>query len=408
MKNYNIYIVASVALIIGFAAAWFFKPAGEMKTSKMVSESETIWTCSMHPQIRQNEPGLCPICAMDLIPLEEEMSSEEGQFSMTEEAVKLADIRTMVVGSGSGSQTGQKLNGQIQADETRSANLVAHIGGRIEHLYISFTGEEVRRGQKIADIYSPELVAAQKELLELQKFENSNPAIFNSAKQKLKNWKFTDAQINEVLERGTVVETFPIYADHSGVVQSKDVNSGDYVRAGQVLFRVQDLSRLWVLFDVYESDLAGVKLNDKVKFTTSAMPSKAFEAKVKFVDPSVNAKTRVAKIRAEIDNSGGKLKPGMFVKGELMSGNVSKAEIFLPETAILWTGERSVVYVKTEAEVPTYEFREVVIGNSTTNGYFIKEGITIGDEVVVNGAFVIDAAAQLNNNKSMMNRDISV
>ncbi|NNF01264.1 MAG: efflux RND transporter periplasmic adaptor subunit, partial [Bacteroidia bacterium] len=209
-------------------------------------------------------------------------------------------------------------------------------------------------------------------------------------------------------ERGTVVETFPIYTDHSGAVLSKEVNSGDYVRAGQVLFKVQDLSRLWVLFDVYESDLAGIQLNDKLKFTTSAMPSKVFEAKVKFIDPSVNAKTRVAKIRAEIDNSSGKLKPGMFVKGELILGGESTVEIFLPETAILWTGERSVVYVKTDAEVPTYEFREVVIGNSTTNGYFIKEGITIGDEVVVNGAFVIDAAAQLNNNKSMMNRDISV
>ncbi len=413
MKKYKLYIVALIALGIGLLLGWLlFKnsatPVQEELSEQISSQSESeIWTCSMHPQIRQNEPGDCPICGMDLIPASQASSDNEMGFQMTDEAIKLANIQTTIIGRAKASNESiLKLNGKIQANETKSASLVSHIPGRIEKLFVSYTGEQVNKGQKIATIYSPDLITAQKELLEAQKIQDISPGLLTAAKNKLKFWKIGDQVIQDILTSGTIRENFNIYADHSGVVKQKRVSVGDYLTTGEVLFDVQNLYSLWALFDVYENDLQQVKKGRQISFTTPSEPSKTFKAKITFVNPVIDPNTRTANIRAEVSNTTGKLKPEMFITGELKTSKKSNI-LTVPKSAVLWTGQRSVVYVKIpDTDIPSFEYREIEIGDATASGYTVVNGLEYGEEVVTNGAFVIDASAQLNNQVSMMNKNV--
>jgi len=415
MKNKNIIISTAIALVIGFTSAWLIKSSdsSNRNASETQTSSETendIWTCSMHPQIRQNEPGQCPICGMDLIPLDDSNTGEIGRFEMTPDAVKLANIQTTVIGGANSQATNTiNLNGKIQADETQSASIVAHIPGRIEQLYISYTGERVVKGQKIASIYSPDLITAQKELLEVQKIADVSPSLLEASKNKLKFWKISDSSIDEILQSGKIQENFIIYADYSGIVTSKNVSVGDYIKTGTVLFNIQNLQKLWVLFDVYENELANIKVGNKIEFSTTALPGKLFTAKINFVDPVINPSTRTASIRAEVNNKSQKLKPEMFVLGKISTPTIQNSQVAVPKSAVLWTGTRSVVYIKTpDTEIPSFEYREITLGNSLGASYEVLNGLNTGDEVVTNGAFVIDASAQLNNQTSMMNRQVNI
>lgn len=371
---------------------------------------EEIWTCSMHPQIRQPEPGVCPICEMDLIPLDQNMSDDPMVLKMTEQAVALARIATTEVGTATATGDTLELNGKIKADERRAASQVAHIPGRIEQLFVTFTGERVQAGQQLATIYSPELLAAQGELLEAQRFFETNMDILDASRKKLLNWKIDEATIRKIQQTGETINTITIYADRSGVVTDKRINVGDYVKQGEALFTLADLNRLWVMFDAYEEDLANLRVGDRVIFTTPSLPGREFTASISFIDPLIDAGTRVAAARAEISNPGGILKPEMFVKGRIaLRRKGAEPEISVPKTAVLWTGDRSVVYVEVpNAQVPSYEYREVTLGDRLGNQYLILEGLQPGDKVVTNGAFAIDAAAQLNNQLSMMNRDVQI
>jgi len=412
MKKNNLYIVALTALAVGLLLGWMiFKDDrtislenGELKKTEEKSE---IWTCSMHPQIRQNEPGDCPICGMDLIPAGQADNSNSNGFQMTDDAIKLANIQTTIIGNnGSEVESVLKLNGKIQANETKSASIVSHIPGRIEKLYVSYTGEQVNKGQKIATVYSPDLITAQKELLEAKKIEEISPDLLQAAKNKLKYWKIDGQVIEEILQSGSVKENFTIYAEHSGIVERKKVSVGDYLTTGEVLFDVQNLNNLWVLFDVYENDLSKISIGSKIDFTTPSASNKVFEANITFIDPVINPQTRVSTVRAEVNNSGRKLKPEMFITGELSIMQKSN-NLTVPKSAVLWTGKRSVVYVKEpNTEIPSFEFREIEIGDATQSGYEVITGLDKGEEVVSNGAFVIDASAQLNNRTSMMNRNV--
>lgn len=410
MKKYIIYIGILGA---GLALGWLIfgnSTKGSTASEKNLSESKTeeIWTCSMHPQIRQPEPGDCPICGMDLIPLETSSSNSNPLvFEMTDDAVKIANIQTTVVGSGSVNAKGLKLSGKIKADETNSASIVSHISGRIEKLFISYTGEKVNEGQKIASIYSPKLIIAQKELLEAYKVKDANPKLYEATVNKLKFWKITEEQIESIITSKEVIESFNIYAGFSGVVLNKKVSVGDYLKEGDVLFDIQNLNQLWAIFDVYETDLGGIKTGNKISFNTPAIPNKIFTSSIVFIDPVINPATRTATIRTTINNQNQLLKPEMFLEGTINNTSSNNVSILVPKSAVLWTGERSVVYIKLpDLPTPSFEFREVTLGESNGTSYTILDGLNNGDEVVTNGAFVIDASAQLNNQSSMMNRSL--
>ncbi len=415
MKN-KIIIIG--AILAAFVLGYFLSPKAaktmESAEHQHVSASETIYTCSMHPQIRQNEPGDCPICGMELIPLEGDGDGNENPLvlEMTPEAVTISGISTTIVGEGgSADAKGLSLTGKVQADETTTASIVAHIPGRIEQLYVRFTGERIKKGDRVATIYSPDLIAAQRELLEAAKIKEVTPGLLEAAKNKLRYWKISDRQIDQILASGKVKDNFDIYSEYSGVVTKRKVSVADYLKAGSVLFEIQDLSKLWAVFDVYENDLGKIRVGQKVSFTAAGVPNKTFKAVINFVDPVIRPDTRTAAVRATIRNSRGQIKPEMFLSGVIhtSSSKGNKMELSVPKTAVLWTGERSVVYVKVpDMEIPSFEFREVVLGDVVGDNYLIKSGLSQGEEVVTKGAFVIDASAQLNNRASMMNRLVSI
>lgn len=409
MKKYTIYLAL---VVVGILVGWLIFGGSTSDPTKKhehatEEKAEQIWTCSMHPQIRRNEPGDCPICGMTLIPAKAEKKESLHEFAMTEEAVKLANVQTTTIGSASQKEGNLLLSGKIQSDETMSSSIVAHISGRVERLFITFTGQKISKGQKVASLYSPQLISAQKELLEANKIKNTNPKLYEAAENKLKNWKISDAQIQSILESEKIIENFNIYAEYSGVVVKKNISVGDYVKAGEELFEIQGLNKVWAVFDAYESDLTQIEKGDKINFKTSTYPDKTFAATINFIDPFINPSTRTVAIRASVSNLGELLKPDMFIEGSMGGMTESSEVLYVPKTAVLWTGERSVVYLKVPNDkAPTFEYREIQIEETGGSIYKVISGLKGGDVVVTNGAFVIDAAAQLNNQSSMMNKKL--
>ncbi|HET8885652.1 MAG TPA: efflux RND transporter periplasmic adaptor subunit [Salinimicrobium sp.] len=405
-KNKNIFIVLG-SVFFGLILGWIvFSGGNDVESHEHETAAETeniIWTCSMHPQIREDEPGQCPLCGMDLTPLEHEHTSNSHAVQMSEHAIKLANIQTMIVGE-SNANAEVRLNGKISVNEQKSYVQSSHIPGRIEKLFVDFTGEEVKRGQALASIYSPEMQSAQEELLQAQAIRETNPELFEAAKTKLRNWRIGENQIQKILETGKTQKNFTITADVNGIVTEKLVEVGDYIERGMPIYQIADLSNVWVVFDLYESNLNFINEGDIVGFTVASLPGESFKGKIDFVDPILNQQTRVSSARLEVDNKAGKLKPGMFVTGILKnSAEKEKSnQISIPKSSVLWTGKRSVVYVKEETG---FELREVLLGNSLGNSYIIIEGLKAGEEIVVNGTFTVDAAAQLAGKPSMMSLD---
>lgn len=409
--NKNTILIVVISLLIGSAIGYFISTSGDhdiaQSDSETIATDDQIWTCSMHPQIRQNEPGDCPICGMDLIPLEEDDATDTDPTAvrMSPTAMQLADVRTTTVGS-SNQQKNIRLTGKVQVDERQKFTQSAHIPGRIEQLTVNFTGELVSEGQTIARIYSPQLLTAQEELFEAQKIREAQPALFESAKAKLKNWKLSETQINEILQSGEAQSQFPVLANASGYVTELMVQLGDYVQSGEPLFEISDLSQVWVLFDLYESEMGLAERGDTIRYTVQSIPGKSFTGTIDYIDPVIDATARVARARIVADNPNLQLKPEMFVSGRLESdASFSDAAVVVPKSAVMWTGERSVVYVKQNTEAGVFfNMREVTLGPAMGDSYVIEDGLNTGEEIAVNGTFSIDAAAQLAGKPSMMNR----
>ncbi len=410
MKKTIIFIGAAV--LIGFGAGYLIFGGSSMSTSAEehnhdagISSSE-FWTCSMHPQIRQPEAGKCPICGMDLIPVEEEGSGVGmNEIKMTENAMALANIQTLVVGGESGPEDSAiTLSGKIKMNEEATAIQASYFDGRIEKLYVDFTGQEVRKGQLLADIYAPNLIAAQQELITAATLRETQPALYTAVRNKLKLWKLTEEQINTIEKSGRVRENFPVYATVSGTVSEKLAAEGDYVKQGQPILKVSNLNTVWADFDAYESQISKFRTGQEIRVYSAAYPNKEISAEISFIDPMLDQNTRTVNVRAILNNSDGVLKPGMFVKGKV-SGLTASSEsgVMVPASAVLWTGERSLVYVKTDPYEPVFEMREVVLGNRNGEFYNVVSGLGSGEEIVVNGAFTVDAAAQLQGKRSMMN-----
>jgi Cu(I)/Ag(I) efflux system membrane fusion protein len=408
--NYTLFIAA------GFLLGWLIFRDGHhhgderrQNTEPVQSAEEgyeEIWTCSMHPQIRVPEPGDCPICGMDLIPLAQGGSTgiDPDAVHLTKEAAALAGVQTITA-------TRQKpvrevrLYGKVQADERMLQSQVSHVSGRIEQLSVNFTGESVRKGQLLARVYSPELVSAQQELIEASKTKDSQPVIYEAAREKLRLWKVTDEQIESIENSGVSSSLIDIVSNTSGIVVTKLVNPGNYISQGTLLFEIADLSRLWVLFDAYESDLRFLKKGERVTFTLEALPGEKFTGPIVFIDPVIDPVTRVARVRVETQNSQGRLKPEMFVTG-IVSTTLEEfsKNLVIPKSAVLWTGKRSVVYVKQAgSDEPVFRMREIELGPVLGDNYVVVSGLAEGEELVANGTFSVDAAAQLAGKPSMMN-----
>ncbi len=468
----GIILLVVAALVVGYVIRGFpggREPAGGGRNvSEGGAEKQTIWTCSMHPQIRQPRPGKCPLCAMDLIPVESDGlagSTGERQLVVSEAAAKLMDIQTAKV-ERKFVTAEVRMVGKIDFDETRVKYITAWVPGRIDRLYVDYTGITVSKGEHMVYLYSPELLSTQAELLQAAKaagnikeggselVNRSILATLEAAREKLRLLGLTQNQIREIERSGEPVDHLTIYAPIGGVVIHKNATEGMYVETGTKIYTIADLSRLWVKLDAYESDMVWIRYGQEVEFETEAYPGEVFTGTISFIDPVLNAKTRTVKLRVNVDNPEGKLKPEMFVRAvvrakvaqggrvmdEAMAGKwicsmhpdvvkdgagscdicgmdlvtteslgyvkvdaPKEAPVVIPASAPLITGKRAVVYVQLpETEAPTYEGREVVLGPRAGDYYIVKSGLSEGEVVVTSGNFKIDSALQIRAKPSMM------
>ena len=403
-------------------------PAGAMDSGTEPA-AETTWTCSMHPQIKLPRSGQCPICFMDLIPLVRSETADLGPrtLEMSDRAAALAEILTSpVVRKEVTAEV--RLIGQVALDETRVRTISAWIPGRLDTLFVSFTGTRVRKGEPLASVYSPDLYAGQVELLGALQARRgfragSDPRLLSSAEQtvtaarkRLGLWGMTPAQIEQVESTGLARRHVRITSPAGGTVVQKAAVEGRYVQTGTTLYRVADLSRVWVSLSGYESDLAWLRTGQAAEFTVAALPGRRFRGKVSFIDPVVDGTTRTAGVRLEVDNGEGLLKPGMYVKAVVIADPDRKGErslsgynpgppLVIPATAPLLTGERAVVYIREPGEKPVFTGREVVLGPRVGDSYIVASGLAEGELVVTRGGFKIDSALQIQARPSMMNPD---
>jgi Cu(I)/Ag(I) efflux system membrane fusion protein len=407
MRKYRFYLGT---LLVGLFLGWFL--LGNLSNTNEVHEHIEIadrnerWTCSMHPQILREATGDCPICGMDLIPAETRADGLlADQFKLTANAMALANIQTSIVGSGKAKDNAIQLSGKIVENETMNVVQVSYFSGRIETLAIGFIGEEVFKGQLLATIYSPELYAAQQELITAVSLKDTQPVLYKAVRTKLKLWKLSEDQINKIEMSGKIQENFPIYATVSGTVSEKLVAEGAAIQKGQPLFKIANLETVWASFDVYENQINRFQKGQEITITTNAAPNNFYKSKVAFIDPILNTSTRTLTLRAVLPNKGGMFKPGMFVEGQVKAKNSDTSEVItIPSSAILWTGKRSIVYLKPTTNVPVFEMLEITLGTKNGATYEVLSGLKNGDEIVTNGTFTVDAAAQLQGKKSMMNK----
>jgi Cu(I)/Ag(I) efflux system membrane fusion protein len=437
-KKFRIWWTAAAVILFGFGylvgrSPWTgpaLTPVASDQAAEEVEahdhtleEKSTVWTCSMHPQIRLPEPGKCPICFMDLIPI---VKQKQGpvvslrQITLSEDALKLAQVQTAPVERRNASIE-TRLAGQVEYDERRLGTITAWMPGRIDRLYVDYTGAFVSKGQRMADIYSPDLYAAQAELIQAVKtmpglsqskldfVRESVRRTEQAARKKLKLLGLTEAQIDEVVRRGQPSDHVMIYAPLSGVVTKREVSEGVYVKTGTTIYTIADISRVWVVLEAYESDLPWVRRGQEVAFQTDAFPGRVFSGKVVFIDPFLDEKKRTVRVRLEADNHDIALKPGMYVRAVKRTEadkNAKSGEdlpLVIPATAPLLTGKRAIVYVAVPGKDGEYEGREVVLGSRAGDWYIVKEGLREGEMVVVKGAFKIDSALQILAKPSMMN-----
>lgn len=415
LKNRTVLITIGV-FVLGLLFGWLLFGGSGSESSQSLPEGHaledhqkgSVWTCSMHPQIRSDKPGKCPICGMTLIPLESdntENNDESDQYTVkfSNAAMKIAEVEMSTIEKKAPYKE-VYLPGKVMADERNISALTARYPGRIEKLTINYTGQKVSKGQVLAKIYSPELVTAQRELFEALKFKETNPGYYKASRNKLKLWDLTDDQISQIENAGDVSFYFDVLSPISGTVTMRNVALGDYVKQGDPLFEVVNLSHVWVMFDAYESDIPWIKVGDKIKFKIKSIPGEEFVSTVTFIDPVLDRMSRVAGVRAELNNPKDLLKPQMLATGILktmLPG--SSNQLTVPKSSILWTGKKAVVYVMTNDHNKMFQYREIELGAEAGDYYIVKNGLQEGEMVATHGVFKIDAAAQLKGEKSMMN-----
>ncbi len=417
------YLGPALAVLAAFVAGAALFSGGEAVEKSQASHAHSEpadaeqWTCSMHPQIRSSEPGSCPICGMDLIPVAASTSSEESRperNSLSENAKIRAKIRTTPVKRLHSSSVDRRLLGRVDYDETRLRTVTSWISGRIDKLLVRTTGQKVGRGQVIATLYSPEVFGAHQDLLvakeQVRKLAGATEAAksgaqlaVNASRDRLRLLGVPPAELSAMEKAKKPSEQVRIRSPFSGTILERLATEGSYVKTGTGLFQIADLSRLWVQLDAYESDLALLRIGQEVSLRVEALPNETFNGRVRFVDPVLNQRTRTTRVRIEVQNTSGQLRPNMFAEAIVSGGESDASGLVIPETAPLFTGRRSVVYVEVPgAQVPTYDARLVRLGPKTGDIYPVLAGLREGDRVVTHGAFTLDADLQIRGGRSMM------
>jgi Cu(I)/Ag(I) efflux system membrane fusion protein len=400
-------ILIAVVVIIG----GYYGYTRLIKSGNSNITQSQVYTCPMHPQIISDHPGQCPICGMDLVlktsTTEEKTNPDESNpdlnlVKLSPSQQVLANVQTEAVKTRQFS--GEKeFNGYIKINEKNTARISTPVMGKITKMYVNFEGESVRAGQPLFELYSPDLVSTQKEfILALENYDRIKKSgnefataqaksLVDASRSRLSQWEMTPAQLDEIAKTKEIMQTIKVYSKYSGVITKKYVDPGHWPMAGEIIYDVANLSTVWVIANIYESDVQFIKAGQNAEISSSSYPNETFNAKINFVDPVFDPSSRTLEVRIDVANRNYKLKPDMYVKVKI--NTFYSQNLSVPKNAVIRTGDKDIVYVEKEKGV--YEPRRIKVGYEQ-DGYFeVLSGLKEGEVVVSSGGFLIDSESQI-------------
>jgi Cu(I)/Ag(I) efflux system membrane fusion protein len=450
--------VSSLVVLLGAVGAAFVagrssRPAAPDAAVGAAVEPRAgrVYTCSMHPHVRMDKPGRCPICGMPLVEDKSATRQPAGggapSLQLSEHALAMANVETAPVERRALSRRLRAV-GKVQYNESALATVTARVDGYVERLFVNFTGVEIKAGDHLAEVYSPALFVAQQELL-LALRDGLTEAV-ELSRTKLKRWGLTDGQVADIIRDRKTTDLVTLYSPISGTVIEKSVVQNSAFKAGDVLYRVANLDTVWVYLDVYEYDLAWVRYGQRVELTAEALPGQTFGGVVTFVQPVLDEQSRTVRVPVHVDNAGHALKPGMFVSAVVsaelgpdgraaptgVEGKFSCAmhpqvvrdgpgkcpicemelvrvpgvpagaatrpapPLAVPATAVLDSGTRQIVYV--ERGRGRDEPREDTLGPRGDEFVAVLGGLEEGERVATRGGFLIDSQFQITGRPSLL------
>ena len=397
--KFKIVLLVALALLTGYWLGRDRSPQVPAGAASVPSTQPMTYTCSMHPQIRQPNPGLCPLCAMELIPVSDGGGVDPGPRSLvvSPSARERARIETTLVKRGDAIAE-LSLAGTLAYDTTRSRDVVLLSEGQIRTLYANVLGMQVKAGDPLAEVYSPDVFAASSELAVAG---SSSPQIADAARRKLRLLGVDEEQIRQMEKSGKAAETYVVRSPVDGVVVAISGHQGHWLMKGDDLVEVSDPGVVWAQFDVYEKDMGKIRLGQAMAMTVDAYPGETFQGEIVFVPAELDPMTRSIKVRADIPNPDGRLKPGMFVRAHVTT-QLADDGLLIPASAVLSTGKRAVTYVQSPDDASVFEGRVVMLGHRVGENYLVLSGVEEGERVVTRGAMRIDSSLQILAKPSMM------
>jgi Cu(I)/Ag(I) efflux system membrane fusion protein len=374
-----------------------YDEAGSQATQPSAQKKILYWVDPMHPAYRSDKPGIAPDCGMKLVPVYEDGGGAATSTVSGYANVKLTAERRQLIGVQTGMTEMRSLGrsvrtvGRVTADETRLYKITTKFDGYIEKLYVNVTGQEIRKGQPLFSVYSPDLLSTQQDYLLAMRAAKQAPSLLAAARQRLLLWDITPAEIRELERTGTARKSVTINSPTNGYVINKIAVDGARVTAGEPLFEIANLDRLWIQADVYEAELQFIRLGAPTTTTLSHIPGRTWIGRVTFIAPTVDPMTRTVKVRTELDNGDGAVKPDMFA--DVVIQQPERRVIVVPDSAVLQTGTRSVVFVVRDDG--TFEPREITVGTKEDEFYEVRSGLEANEKVVTQANFLIDSESRL-------------
>ena len=420
----RLILIIFFTIIVSAGSVGIYKLFFENKDSGQVTKSKELYVCPMHPQIQSDHPGVCPICNMDLVLKESNDTKKEfdslnkagketGDVVLSPSQQVLANVQTEKV-SIKEHRSDLTFNGYIKTGENNMRHIATPVSGKIIKMFVNFEGQMVSRGQPVLEIYSPEIYSTQKEyLLALKNYENAKSSsndlvieqaesLLNSTKTRLSLWEVSPEQMEELENTREVKNYITVYSKYSGVITKKIDHEGHWAAAGEDVYDIVDMSTLWVIASVPESEINNIRMGQSAKITSVSYPDEVFSAKVNFISPMLNSETRTLEVRLDVSNRNYKLKPDMYVKVEIGSAKY-EWNIIVPRNAVLRTGKMDMVYVK--KAINTFTPKMVTIGSERDGSYLITSGLAEGDEIVTSAGFLIDSESQIRSGTSTSNME---